>query len=282
MRNEKRKILFCSSLIFVLCTFGYIKYHDTNINDIGLKIFSWIKKIKGNSVNLNEINNSNTSTLNHEDWHTLLQKNVTDSGSVNYSGFQKNNILFEKYLNDLTLQPPGNNWSDKEKIVYWINAYNAFTVKLVLDHYPIKSIKDIGDGLPMINSPWDLKFFKIGEIQFDLNTIEHEILRKQFNEPRIHFAINCASISCPKLRNEAFVVEQLENQLEDQARQFINNPNKNLIKEEKMLLSKIFNWFASDFKKEKSVIAFIQAYTDITLSENIDIEYLDYDWNLNE
>jgi len=253
-----------------------------NINDIGLKIFSWIKKVKGNSVNLNEINNSNTSTLNHGDWHTLLQKNVTDSGSVNYSGFQKENILFERYLNDLTLQPPGNNWSDEEKIVYWINAYNAFTVKLILDHYPIKSIKDIGDGLPMINSPWDLKFFKIGETQFDLNTIEHEILRKQFNEPRIHFAINCASISCPKLRNEAFVVEQLENQLEDQARQFINNPTKNIIKEDKMLLSKIFNWFASDFKKEKSVIAFIQAYTDITLSENVDIEYLDYDWNLNE
>jgi len=253
-----------------------------NINDIGLKALSWVKKIKGDAVDLEEIQLPNSPTVTHDRWNILLQKHVTASGSVNYAGFKNDNILFEEYLNDLTKHPPGKNWSEKEQLVYWINAYNAFTVKLIIDHYPLKSIKDIGDGLPMISSPWDLKFFKIGETDFDLNTIEHEILRKQFEEPRIHFAINCASFSCPRLRNEAFTAEQIESQLEDQTRYFINNPDKNIIAKDKVQLSKIFDWFESDFKKQKPIADYIQQYTSVNLSEDFETEYLDYDWNLNE
>jgi Protein of unknown function, DUF547 len=133
----------------------------------------------------------------------------------------------------------------------------------------------------MINSPWDLKFFKIGEIEFDLNTIEHEILRKHFEEPRIHFAISCASFSCPKLRNEAYEAGQLDIQLEDQAHAFINNPDKNIITASKIKLSKIFSWYESDFTKHESIISQIQQYHS-EINEDVDIEYMEYNWALNE
>ena len=253
-----------------------------NINDIGLKVLGWVKKLKGDAVDLDTINIAETPTMEHHDWSTLLQQHVTESGQVNYKGFIKDSTLFNKYLTELSNHPTGKNWSEKEKLAYWINAYNAFTLKLILDNYPLKSIKDIGDGLTMINSPWDIKFFKIGNTDFDLNTIEHEIIRKEFNEPRIHFAINCASVSCPKLRNEAFTAEQLDAQLDDQAKQFINNPIKNNITEKSVQLSKIFNWFESDFIKENTLASFLQKYTDIKLSNDFKAVYLDYDWNLNE
>lgn len=253
-----------------------------NINDIGLTVLGWVKKIKGSSVNLDTINNAESPTMKHDDWTALLKQHVTESGQVNYKGFIQDSVLFQKYLADLTSHPTGNNWSEKDKLAYWINAYNAFTVKLILDNYPLKSIKDISDGLPMINSPWDIKFFKIGNTDFDLNTIEHEILRKEFKEPRIHFAINCASVSCPKLRNEAFTAEQLDAQLDDQAKQFINNPIKNNITDSNVQLSKIFDWFKSDFIKEKPLSSFLQNYIEVKLSNDFKSEYLAYDWNLNE
>ncbi len=282
MKIRKRKIFLYSFLMLALVTFGYIKYYNMNINDIGLKVLSWVKKVKGNAVDLDQINQSNTAVMKHDNWTNLLKKYVTESGQVNYKGFAQDSVLFQAYLDELTQHPPGTNWSDKEKIAYWINAYNAFTVKLIVDNYPLKSIKDIGDGLPMISSPWDIKFFKIGKADFDLNTIEHEILRKEFIEPRIHFAINCASFSCPKLRNEAFTAVAMETQLEDQAMQFINNPDKNSILENELKLSKIFDWFKSDFTKDKPLISFLKPYLKIELSNNPEIKYLDYDWSLNE
>ena len=150
---KKRKILLVSLLIFSIFSFGYIKYYNMNINDIGLTVLGWVKKIKGNAVDLDAINNTESPTMKHDDWTTLLQVNVTEPGQVNYQGFIQDSFLFQKYLADLTDHPPGNNWSEKENLAYWINAYNAFTVRLILDNYPLKSIKDISDGLPMINSP---------------------------------------------------------------------------------------------------------------------------------
>jgi len=253
-----------------------------NINDIGLKVLSWVKKVKGDAVDLDQINKSNTPTMKHDNWSVLLKKYVTKTGQVDYKGFVQDSTLFQKYLTTLSQNPPGNNWSEKEQLAYWINAYNAFTVKLIIDHYPLKSIKNIGDGLPMVNSPWDIKFFKIGKTDFDLNTIEHEILRKKFKEPRIHFAINCASVSCPKLRNEAYTSEVIDTQLEDQAKQFINNPIKNNISETELQLSKIFDWFKSDFIKGKTLFDFLQQYTNVKISNDHKVKFMKYDWNLNE
>ena len=281
MKMKKRNSILIGLLVLTVFSFGYIKYYDLNTNDIGLSVLSWVKKLKGDAVNLDDTNNKEVPLMEHLDWTALLQRHVTEAGQVNYKGFIKDSILFDKYLTDLSKHPTGSNWSEREKLAYWINAYNAFTVKLILDNYPLNSIKDIGDGLVMINSPWDIKFFKIGHTDFDLNTIEHEILRKQFDEPRIHFAINCASFSCPKLRNEAYTAQNLEGQLNEQALEFINNPDKNIINNNDIRLSKIFDWFQSDFKKETKLLDYIKRYNP-TVNEKNKIEYLEYNWALNE
>ena len=278
--TKLKSILFV--FIFLLFSlFGYMKLGNKSINDLMLNVFSWVKKIKGNAVNLDGIDETSRSLVNHDIWTELLQKYVTDSGQVNYKGFIEEQAKMDQYLNLISDTPPGSNWSETDKIAYWINAYNAFTVKLIMDNYPLKSIKDIGDGMPMINSSWDIKFFKIGDVDFDLNTIEHEILRKKFEEPRIHFAINCASFSCPKLRNEAFESNRLNQQLEEQAKEFINNPDKNIINKEETKLSKIFSWFETDFTKKTTIKTFIKQYHSAFNDQN-DIQYIGYIWTLNE
>jgi len=278
---NKYKFWFISISILLISLITYAKFSTMNINDIGLKVLSWVKNVRGEGVDLTTFKDKKTNPITHESWTALLQELVTVEGKVNYKGFIKENARLKDYLNLLSSNPPGSNWSKEEQLAYWINAYNAFTVKLIIDNYPLKSIKAIGDGLPMINSPWDIKFFKIGGVDFDLNTIEHEILRKQFVEPRIHFAINCASFSCPKLRNEAFESLQLESQLEDQTNAFINNPDKNKIDSDNTKLSKIFSWFESDFIKVSPLTTFIKKYQP-DFNEQNKIEYLIYSWKLNE
>ncbi len=269
-------------LLLSISIFSYMKITNKNINDIGLSLFSFVKKIKGEEVDTASLGKANSTPISHTQWNTLTTKNVTAKGKVNYKGFIDDKILLDEYLNLLSENPPSKNWSEEEQLAYWINAYNAFTVKLIIDHYPVKTIKQLGGAVTMVNSAWDIKFFKVGGIDFDLNTIEHQILRKNYNEPRIHFAINCASFSCPRLRNEAFEAAQLEAQLEDQTKGFLNNNEKNIITSEGMKLSKIFDWFKSDFLKKESLISFLQKYTDVELSESMEIEYLDYGWDLNE
>lgn len=276
-----KKIGFVILLLFI-SVFSYMKITNKNINDIGLSLFAFVKKIKGEEVDTASLGKANSIPISHTTWNTLTAKNVTANGKVNYKGFIDDKILLDEYLSLLSENPPSKNWSEEEQLAYWINAYNAFTVKLIVDHYPVKTIKQLGGAVTMVNSTWDIKFFKIGGIDFDLNTIEHQILRKNYEEPRIHFAINCASFSCPRLRNEAFEATQLETQLEDQAKQFINNSDKNIITSEGMKLSKIFDWFKSDFVKKETLISFLQKYTEVELSESMEIEYLDYGWDLNE
>lgn len=221
----------------------------------------------------------------HAIFSQLLSKYVDHDGNVNYKGFQKDSLVLQKYLDLLTSNPPDEaNWPKEEQLAYWINLYNAFTIKLVIDHYPLESIKDIGAfiQIPFINSPWDIKFIKIGGDRYDLNNIEHDILRKKFDEPRIHFAINCASFSCPKLRSEAFTADQLDSQLEDQALGFINDPERNKISPNKAEVSKIFDWFKSDFTKNGNLRAFLNKYAQEKLAQNAKISFMDYDWSLNE
>jgi len=132
---------------------------------------------------------SNSTPISHEIWTELFD------GKVNYKGFAEDKARFDEYLNLLnTHHPNDKNWSKNEQLAYWINAYNAYTVELILKHYPVVSIKDIKKGLPFLNSVWDIEFIEIEGNTYDLNHIEHEILRKEFDEPRIHFAIVCASI----------------------------------------------------------------------------------------
>lgn len=210
----------------------------------------------------------------HKSWDTLLKTQVSKDGNVNYKALKANQEPLNIYLGYLSSNPPNESWSRNETLSYWINAYNAFTVKLILDHYPIKSIKDI-------KQPWDKKFFKIGEIEMSLNHIEHEILRKM-NEPRIHFAIVCASYSCPKLLNEAFTAEKLEAQLTKATKEFLADKNRNELSENSIKISKIFDWFAKDFKQNGGLIDFLNQYSEITISSNAKKRFLDYNWALND
>lgn len=168
-------------------------------------------------------------------------------------------------------------------MAYWINAYNAFTVQLIIRHHPVKSIKDIGPKLaiPLVNSVWDVKFIDVSGVRVSLNRIEHEILRKEFNEPRIHFAIVCASYSCPTLLNRAFTAELLEKQLEAQAIAFINDPLRNRISKETLELSSIFNWFKGDFTKDGTLPDYIKRYAAMAVSDRPKVSFMDYDWSLN-
>lgn len=205
---------------------------------------------------------------------TLLSRHVSDNGVVDYTGFKDDSTLFNRCVRMFRANHPAENWNRAEQLAYWINAYNVFTIELILKNYPTSSIKNI-------SSPWDQDFIKIRDNVYSLNDIEHEILRKM-NEPRIHFAIVCASYSCPILRNEAFRSEKLEAQLDEQTKKFINDSNRNKLSEKKLELSEIFNWFSSDFDSVGGVKAFVMKYSEVSISEKAKILYLDYNWSLND
>ena len=177
----------------------------------------------------------------HELWNNLLRKHVLDNGKVNYKGLKNDRKDLYKYLQVLNANLPNASHSKDYKLAYWINAYNAMTVDLILRHYPVKRIKDI-------EKPWQQRYWKLGNKWYNLNDIEHEVLRKM-EEPRIHFAIVCASVSCPKLLNEAYTASNLSEQLTKVTKAFLNDSTKNNLSENNIELSKIFQWFAKDFKQ---------------------------------
>lgn len=223
--------------------------------------------------------------VDHSIFDKLLHKYVNEKGLVNYKGFQSEEKQFDQYLDMLSKNAPQSSWSKNEQKAYWINAYNAFTIKDILKHYPVKSIKDIGPAvqIPFVNTPWAEKFFKIGGEEMSLDNIEHGTLRKKYNDPRIHFALVCASMSCPRLRNEAYMPDKLDAQLDDQGKDFLNNPAKNKIAKDKAELSKYFDWYKGDWKENgQSVVKWVNKYSTTDITEKTKIDFLDYNWNLNE
>ncbi len=225
------------------------------------------------SVNLDETLTKLPAKV-HDSWNTLLKKHVSDKGNVDYKSFKKDHNALIEYFKVLQTTIPNEKTSRAYNLSYWINAYNAFTIDLILRNYPIKSIKDIKD-------PWEQRLWKLGEKWYNLNDIEHQILRKM-NEPRIHFAIVCASYSCPKLLNEAFTPEKLEVQLTKSTSDFLNDSERNTISENSLELSKIFQWFAKDFKQNGTLIDFLNKYSDIKISSKAKKSFKDYNWDLNE
>lgn len=226
-----------------------------------------------------------TTPPSHQIWDQLVKVHVKPNGMVDYKGFIKDKAKLDQYLKLISNNAPDRKtWSKNQQLAYWINAYNAFTVKLIVDNYPTNSIRDLGPKLkiPLIKDVWHYKFFKIGDVESSLDEIEHSILRKEFDEPRIHFAINCASVSCPPLLNEAFVAEKLEAQLQKVAISFINDPTRNKITANNAQISSIFSWFQGDFTKKGSLIDFLNLYSKVKIKPNAKISHLDYNWNLNE
>lgn len=223
--------------------------------------------------------------VDHSAFDKLLKKHVNTKGLVDYKGFKADEKTFDQYLAMLSANAPKSSWSKQEQMAYWINAYNAYTIKLILNHYPVESIKDIGSKIkiPFVTTPWAAKFFTIGGEKMSLDNIEHGTLRKKYDDPRIHFALVCASISCPRLRNEAYTASKLDAQLDDQGKDFLNNPAKNKITKEAAQLSKYFDWYKGDWNDNgQSVVKWVDKYSDTKITDNTKISYLDYNWKLNE
>ena len=210
----------------------------------------------------------------HGVFDALLKQYVNSRGDVNYAGLKKEEGKLDAYLGTLANATPARDWSRNEALAYWINAYNAYTLKLLLKNYPVKSITDLHGG-----KPWDVKWIELGGKTYSLNNIEHDIIRPRYKEPRIHFAVNCAAASCPPLPNKAFTPSNLNSLLESRTRSFIRNDNYNTITDGKVAVSKIFEWYGEDFGDLRE---YLNKYAETTIPAGTDITFRDYDWALNK
>jgi len=230
----------------------------------------------------------------HTLWNEILNKYVDADRGVSYVDYRSirgNQATLNQYLEELesVSLEEYQGWSKPQRLAFLINAYNAFTVKLIVDNYPVDSIKDLGGWL---SSPWKKEFFTLLGEKKHLDNIEHDIIRMEFNEPRIHFAVNCAAVGCPPLRQEAFVAERLDHQLEEATRAFLMDERKNRYDpvNQRLELSSIFKWYSDDFEeRDGSVEAFVAPYITKNLQaqerirrREVKIRYFDYDWSLNE
>jgi hypothetical protein len=240
----------------------------------------------------------------HAAWDVLLKRHVVvardgNSSRVDYAGLRGGQGALQAYLDGLSAvtQAEYLGWSREQRLAFLINAYNAFTVRLILTRYPdLKSIKDLGG---ILSSPWKKQFFTLLGKPLGLDDVEHGLIRAPgaFDEPRIHFAVNCASVGCPMLRAEAYVAERLNVQLDDAARRFLSDRSRNRFDAASgaLEISKVFDWYGTDFaamKGAKSVAGFLARYADV-LADAPDarervregrapLRYLDYDWTLND
>lgn len=206
-------------------------------------------------------------------YQEILHHHVSPEGIVDYEAIKSHRHHdFSQIIDQFSKTDPTALDTDAE-LAFWINAYNAYTIKLIIDHWPVSSIRDIGDG-----NPWATEWITILGQKLSLDQIEHEIIRKKFNEPRIHFAVNCAAMGCPPLLNEPFIAPLLERQLADQTHKFINNKKYNQISSKSVVLSPIFEWYEEDFG---DLIEFLNKYSDLPIDSDASIRYMTYDWSLN-
>jgi len=240
----------------------------------------------------------------HAAWTGLLARHVQwnaagTASSVDYAGFAADRAALGAYLATLSAVPRAefDRWSTPERQAFLINAYNGYTIELILraDALPA-SIKDLGS---LFTSPWKQRFFTLLGEERHLDDVEHSLLRGApgFNEPRIHFAVNCASIGCPALRPEAYTAAALDAQLDDQTRRFLRDRSRNRYDtaNDELLLSKIFDWYAVDFERgwrdTRSVASFAALYADAlglpaevatrAAGGDLAVDWTDYDWTLN-
>ena len=221
------------------------------------------------------------SAFDHSAYNVVLTTYVDARGMVDYSGLKKNRSGLDSYLQGTgaVSKAQFDSWSDAEQIAFLTNIYNAETLQYIIDNYPLDSIKDLGG---LLSSPWGKKNVILFGEKTTLNSIEHEILRQDYDEPRIHFALVCAAISCPPLRREAYTGARLDAQLDDQARTFLAESSKNRIEGDTVYLSSIFDWYGKDFGKgDEALKKALNPWFKADISDK-KIEYTDYDWSLND
>ncbi len=241
----------------------------------------------------------------HATWSALLKKHVVliDGGrgsQLRYAGMAADRAVLKACTDTFSAVSAAafNTFSKPQQMAFLINAYNAFTVELILTRYPkLASIRDLGS---LLSNPWKPKFIKLLGTEMSLDNIEHDTLRAKgrYDDPRIHFAVNCASVGCPMLREEAFVAERLDAQLDEQTRRFIGDRSRNRFNSSsgKLELSKIFDWYGDDFKQGhrgiQSLTGFAASHADLLADspadrdrvrgQKLDIAFLDYYWKLND
>jgi Protein of unknown function, DUF547 len=240
----------------------------------------------------------------------VLKEHVTAEGLVQYQRLKSNREMLDRFVAALgeLHEEELESWDEEEQVAFWINAYNALTLSAIVNHYPIQPVLPESSMIPrnsirQIPGVWDHLQFTVMGSAVTLDQIEHQILRKRFDEPRIHMALVCAAQGCPPLRNEPFVGSRLDNQLRDQTQRFLSRPTMFRIDRDRqrVLLSSIFQWYGEDFvstydtreefpghnKVERAVLNFIARHADAESRDYLiqgryRIEYLDYDWSLNE
>jgi uncharacterized protein YxeA len=241
----------------------------------------------------------------HKAFDDLLKKHVTyiangNASQVAYKGFAQDRAALKTYLDAISAVPEATykSWNKNQQLAFLINAYNAFTIELILTKYPnLKSIRDLGGTF---SKPWSIKFINLFGKEVTLDNIEHDMIRAEgvFNDPRIHVAVVCASIGCPMLRNEVFTADKLDVQLDDGMKRFLSDKTRNRYNAEskKLEVSKIFDWYKKDFTKghkgfsslEVTLGKYADQLTDDTAARaeikagKVAISHLDYDWNLND
>lgn len=214
------------------------------------------------------------TALTHKVFDGLVRKYVSGSGKVNYAGLKNDVSKLDGYLAELEKVKVNDLSGRNEKMAFWINAYNAYTLKLIVKNYPLSSITNLHGG-----KPWDVKWINLDGKKLSLNNIENDILRPVYKDARIHFAVNCAAKSCPPLLNKAWTAQNLEQNFQTQTKKFVNDANFNKISKKKIEVSKIFEWYADDFG---NLVNFLNKYSLTKINTDAKINYVDYDWALNQ
>ncbi|MEE9369701.1 MAG: DUF547 domain-containing protein [Pontiella sp.] len=208
----------------------------------------------------------------------LLKQHV-ENGRVDYPALKANPAPLQTYLKQTgaVSEAEFNDWDEPRQLAFLINLYNASTLQLIVDHYPVKSIKKVKKRF---RGPWDQPVVPMFGKMITLNKLEHEIIRPQYKNPRVHMALVCAAKGCPILRSEAYTAERLDEQLDNQSRRYLATPAGLVVDRKKgtASISSIFKWYGGDFS---SVPAFVEKYSDESIN-GLKLRYLSYDWSLNE
>ncbi|GAB3227485.1 DUF547 domain-containing protein [Hymenobacter seoulensis] len=220
----------------------------------------------------------------HAPWSKLLQQHVTPDGRLNYDGLLDEEDMLLGYLTSLRkVKPDPQTWTPDETKAFWVNTYNAAATYLVLQYYPVASINDIRvKTVGGLKSPWEAPVVTVGGQAYTLNQIEREMLRDTFHDPRVHFALMYGAASCPPLLTEAYSGARLNEQLDNQARRFLNDPAYNQLTPQHVRLSGLFEAYSAEFGTEADLVAFLNRYGSTPIEPGAKIEFLSFSWALND
>ena len=267
-----RILIMVVGLIFASASQAFTLFGDSQITD------HWSQSKQDSQVRVD-----------HTDWDGILERYINPQQGINLFAYgsvtPQDDALLSAYLRSLQ-QLTVTDLNGSEQFAYWVNLYNALTVRVVLDHYPVQSIKDISYSLTA-QGPWSEKLVTVEGYSLSLDEIEHEILRPIFRDNRIHYAVNCASMGCPNLQTDAFTAENLGAMLDSAAQQYINHPRGVLASGDQLVLSSIYNWYQDDFgSTDAEVIEHLMLYAEPRLGSQIEafssISDYRYDWAIND